>query len=480
MLALITALSILTSYQHAGASIGQGSVPINSGQNNAYRTDIAFDSLGNAVAVFEQQTGDRYGIFANAYVKDKGWAGPVAIDAGPGNAHSGKIAFNGTGDAVVVFKKEKGKGYGIYASIRLNGKAWDKPQRIDGGLKVSDGHKAAFDAQGNAAAVFEGHDGKAFRIYVNIYDREKGWLGPVKISGSTGNGYFPAPAFDQDGNLHVIYFEESPAGLDLSISRYEAKTGRWAPPARLNGNMSPTTHKEWKQRVKGISSQFDWDTAYGDALREKLPPELNGWSPTKMDARYRDAYTPSVIARKDGSVSVFFIAGDGRNLRAYTADYRDGAGWGKPGIIDANGEDVEHIRASMNSSGDVAVVFTQQINGTLRVHARTFSVKTGWTAPVIIDAGDKTAYNPGVVYTEAGEIIVVWCQWEGVNVKSFANMYKNGSWGVAQRLEKEDGETCGVRIFAGPNGSVIIVYEQEIPAEDDRTINRIFALTGVE
>lgn len=480
MLALITALSILTSYQQAGASIGQGSVPINSGQNNAYRTNIAFDSLGNAVAVFEQQTGDRYGIFANTYVKDKGWAGPVAIDASPGNAHSGKIAFNGAGDALVVFKKEKGKGFGIYASMRLGEKGWDKPQRIDGGLKVSDGHKAAFDARGNAAAVFEGHDGKAFRIYVNIYDREKGWLGPVKISGSTGNGYFPVTAFDADGNLHVVYFEESPAGLDLSISRYEAKTGRWAPPARLNGNISPATHKEWKQRVKSISSQFDWDTAYGDALREKIPPEQNGWSPTKMDARYRDAYTPSVIARKDGSVSVFFIAGDGQSLRAYTADYRVGAGWGKPGIIDAGGEDVEHIRASMNSKGEIAVVFTQRIEDNLRVHARTFNVKTGWTAPVIIDAGDKTAYNPGVVYTEAGEIIVVWCQWEGVNVKSFANMYKNGSWGVAKRLEKEDGETCGVRIFAGPNGSVIIVYEQEIPAEDDRTINRIFALTGVE
>ncbi|MEK7679149.1 MAG: hypothetical protein AAB356_03045, partial [Deltaproteobacteria bacterium] len=154
---------------------------VDSSSGDAYRADIKFGKSSGAVAVFEENTNGIYRLYANSYTAAKGWSGPVIIDAGTGNAYRGKVAIDDkTGDAIAVFKQEAGKGYGIYAGIYKAGK-WQRPVRIDSGSGNADGATAAYGPTGNAAAVFEEHDGSAYRIYVNMYDPEKGWLGPVKV-----------------------------------------------------------------------------------------------------------------------------------------------------------------------------------------------------------------------------------------------------------------------------------------------------------
>src|SRR3990167_9412533 len=92
-------------------------VIIDSGSSNAYRTDIAFDSRGNAIAVFEQKSGDVYRVFASRYVNGKGWESAVPIDSGIGNGYRGQVAFDKEGNAIAVFKQEIAGGrYRIFAN----------------------------------------------------------------------------------------------------------------------------------------------------------------------------------------------------------------------------------------------------------------------------------------------------------------------------------------------------------------------------
>ena len=112
-----------------------------------------------------------------------------------------------------------------------------------------------------------------------------------------------------------------------------------------------------------------------------------------------------------------------------------------------------------------------------RVHSRIFRPDSGWGKVVTIDAGKKTAYNPSIVFTDDGEAVAVWCQMGDKNVKSFANIYREeGGWGKAYRLDDGEGETCGVRVAAGPDGNVIAVFEQRIRREVG-FISRIFAVS---
>jgi len=103
---------------------------------------------------------------------------------------------------------------------------------------------------------------------------------------------------------------------------------------------------------------------------------------------------------------------------------------------------------------------------------------TTWGEAKIIDAGEKDAYGPNVIYNGDNEIIVIWCQWEVETVKTYRNDYiKERNWGKAVRVEMED-ETCGgcgLRIAASPDGMLIAIFELKVSVKE-RT--KIYALEG--
>ena len=508
-------------------------VVIDSGPSNAYRTDIAFDKKGNAIAVFEQKSGDVYRVFANRYVYGKGWESAVAIDSGIGNGYRGQVAFDREGNAIAVFKQEIAEGrYRVYANYYKNtdtdtntdtGGGWQGPVPIDidNDTGVVDGQDIVFDGEGNAAAVFEEQDGGELGIYVNFYTPDRGWHEPFRIDSGRGNAYFPYAIFDDKGNLYVIYYKEESGGLEVYVSLFSGVrepfgVRKLAFAFESGSKLLHSKNENWAEKKsevrRGIKAVYN--PMFLSELKNRIYSGNYSYSrwetPSKLDARFRDAYRPTLLVNGNGDVTALFVKWDGEYLSAYAASYRNGK-WGKPEEIDAGKGDVEHIRGAVNFDGEIAAVWTQWVDTkvtshqspvtSLRIHARILECeglpslsesgsklphsRCGWGEVRIIDAGKKDGYNPSVAFTENGDIIAVWCQWENVNVKSYANVYiKEIGWGKAMRLENENGETCGVRIASGANGKVIAIFEQEGFQEargkrqdaSGKLTNRIFAV----
>lgn len=463
---IVLAILLTLSARGIYASAWQKPVSIDAERDNAFRTGIAFDPMGNAMAVFEQNSDGVYKLYATRYTKkDKRWERPVAIDAATGNAYRGKVASDKTGNAIAVFKQKSKDGYRIYAARYVKDRGWDGPVAIDNGPGLVDGQMVAFDHGGErAVAVFEQHDGKVSRIYANFYTPKDGWKGPVEIDSGINNAYFPYPVFDNQGNLHVIYCDEATDGLDVYVSRYEEKKAKWAIPVRIGYDRKNVRDGLWRERWEWIKKRID-SGDYGKGV------------PSQVDAGYRDAYAPTLAVNRSGEVTAFFIGWDGEHYRGYSAVYKRDK-WGDGVLVDGGPADVRHIRAAINSGGDIAVVFIQWADDKWwRVHSRIFRPDSGWGKVVTIDAGKKTAYNPSIVFTDDGEAVAVWCQMGDKNVKSFANIYREeGGWGKAHRLDDGEGETCGVRVVAGPDGNVIAVFEQRIRREVG-FISRIFVVS---
>ncbi len=520
-------LLILTAYCLLPAAYCFGwsePVAIDAGPFNAYRTDIAFDMNGNAISVFEQKNGDVYRVFASRYANGKGWESAVPIDSGIGNGYRGQVAFDRKGNAIAVFKQEIGNGrYRIFANYYKNpytdtdthtatNIGWQGAIPIDNGTGNADGQDIVFDSEGNAAAVFEAKDGEEMGIYVNLYN--KGWSGAFRIDSGIGNAYFPNPLFDDKGNLYVTYYKEESGGLEVYVSsinrglvaagfslRNDATIKVAA--TRLTDGNTPVKKEKWAEKkseiTRGIKGVYN-PNFLGEVTKRIYSGNYSysRWeTPSKLDARFRDAYRPTLLANGKGEVTALFVKWDGQYLSGYASNYRNGE-WGKPEEIDSGKGDVEHIRGAMNLSGEMAVVWTQWVDTkvishqspvtSLRIHARIYKPSSGWSNAEIIDAGNKDAYNPSIIFTNSGEIIAVWCQWEKANVKSYTNIYRKGiGWGNAERLESKEGETCGVRIASGHDGKVIAIFEQEGDYSEDRKqktedrearrINRIFAVS---
>ena len=504
-------------------------VIIDSGSSNAYRTDIAFDSRGNAIAVFEQKSGDVYRIFASRYINGKGWESATAIDSGIGNGYRAQVAFDKEGNAIAVFKQEIGNGrYRIFANYYKNpytdtdthtatNIGWQGAVPIDNGVGNVDGQDIVFDSKGNAAVVFEAKDGEEMGIYVNFYSPNPpqspfikggdrgilgGWSGAFRIDSGSDNAFFPYPIFDDKGNLYVLYYKEESGGLEVYVSRLQKPEARSQKPEVISQKITygNIIHKkeDWLEKKSEVSRGIKavYNPIFLDEMKKRIYSGNYSYSrwetPSKLDSRFRDAYRPTLFINEKGELTALFVRWDGEYLSAYAADYRNGS-WGKPLEIDAGNGNVEHIRGAINSRGEMAIVWTQWQSESqrenLRIHARLYNSHFGWGKPEIIDAGKKDGYNPSVVFTESGEIVAVWCQWEKANVKSYINIYRKGiGWGRAERLENKEGETCGVRIAAGPDGKVIAIFEQEgfqghqstSHQSSAKSINRIFAVSFIQ
>ena len=125
---IVLAILLTLSARGIYASAWQKPVPIDAERDNAFRTGIAFDPVGNAMAVFEQNSDGVYKLYATRYAKkDKRWERPVAIDAATGNAYRGKVASDKTGNAIAVFKQKSKNGYRIYAARYIKDRGWDSP-----------------------------------------------------------------------------------------------------------------------------------------------------------------------------------------------------------------------------------------------------------------------------------------------------------------------------------------------------------------
>jgi hypothetical protein len=484
-------LLILAFPAFSAASEWQKPVLIDAGTGDAFRTSIAFDHYGNAMAVFEQYTDGVSRIYANQYLPDKGgWQMPVIIDAGPRNAYISRVAFDYNGDAIAVFKQSDGNIYRIYANHFIRAEGWKGTAAIDAGTGDADGHQITYDANGNAVVVFEQKFKGIYRIFANQYcsagsQCKEGWQGAVAIDRGDGNGYFPYPVFDYNGNIYVIYYKETHTqplllkgiGLEVYANIYDGRKKTWSEPFRLTDGQTGVKYEDWNKKRSNVNRGITG--IYNPLFLSEIIKRIYGGNytynvkrfetPSKIDSRFRDAYTPSIVCDKSGQVFAFFVKWDGENQRGYIAAYTDKKGWSKPEIIDAKGGDVEHIRAAINSRGEIAVVFTQWVDGNLRIHAKIYRPAVGWGKAEIIDAGRKDAYAPAVIFNGDDEIITIWCQWEEETVKTYRNDYiKERGWGKAARVEMED-ETCGgcgLRIAASPEGMLIAVFELKVSVKE--------------
>ena len=486
---LLTAYCLLFTI-NVYASVWQKPVLIDAGTGDAFRTNIAFDPYGNAMAVFEQYTDGFSRIYANQFLFNKnGWQRPVIIDAGPSNAYVSRVAFNQSGDAIAIFKQSDGSIYRIYANHFIRTEGWKGPVAIDVGTGDADGHQITYNADGNAVVVFEQKYKGIYRIFANQYRREEGWRGAVVIDSGNCNGYFPYPAFDYQGNIYVIYYKEEGSGLEVYVNKYEEGNKIWGKPLRLTDGQTVVKHEDWNKKRgyvnRGITGIYN--PLFLPEIKKKIYAGNYTYNikrfetPSKIDSRFRDAYTPSVVCDKNGQVFAFFVKWDGEYQRGYTAVYRDKDGWSKPEIIDARGGDVEHIRAAINSKGEIALVFTQwqlesqRAKGSenqrenLRIHGRIYTPSSDWGKAEIIDAGRKDAYGPAVIFNGDDEIIAIWCQWEEETVKTYRNDYiKERGWGKAVRAEMEDESCggCGLRIAASQDGMLIAIFEQKVSVKE--------------
>ena len=218
---------------------------------SAGNPQIAFDSSGNAIAVWHQSDGTRVNIYANrfdgtSWFNGTSWGMAELIETdNAGSALDPQIAFDSSGNAIAVWYQSDGTRYNIWAN-RFNGTSWGTAELIEAdnaGSAVAP--QIAFDSSGNAIAVWYQSDGTRNNIWANRFDGTSWGTAELIEADNAGSAGSPQIAFDSSGNAIAVWYQSD--GTRNNI---------WA--NRFNGT-------SW-----GTAELIETDNA-GNAVRLKLP-----------------------------------------------------------------------------------------------------------------------------------------------------------------------------------------------------------------
>jgi hypothetical protein len=82
---------------------------------------VGMDNNGNAVAVWIQNDGTFNSMRASRYVAGQGWGTSQVIESNPGDADFARVAVNGSGNAMALWRQFEGVKYDIWAKECVGG-----------------------------------------------------------------------------------------------------------------------------------------------------------------------------------------------------------------------------------------------------------------------------------------------------------------------------------------------------------------------
>ncbi len=234
--------AVQEAFRPAGGT-WQAPVDITARSEEGDEPQIAFDKQGDALAVWQADPVSEW-VLESAFMPAGGsWQPPVVMSA-PGFARGPSVAFNGQGEATVVWAQWT---HGVRSTRTVQaaswptGGPWQAPVNIVGKADEMDQPKeagepaVAMDDQGDAVAVWAWEFGGP-NIQAAFKPARGTWREPVDLSTFGEDAKNPDIAFDGQGDAIVVWnVKSTTGGPEIIQSAYKPVGGAWQAPTDLSG-----------------------------------------------------------------------------------------------------------------------------------------------------------------------------------------------------------------------------------------------------
>jgi hypothetical protein len=338
---------------------------------SASSPEVAFDSSGNAIAVWRQTDGTRYNIWANRF-NGTSWGAAELIETDDGAASSPQVAVDSSGNAIAVWYQTDGTRNDIWAN-RFNGTSWGTAELIEtdnAGSALFP--QVAFDSSGNAIAVWHQTGGTRYDIWANRFNGTS-WGTAERIeTDNAGNAAFPQVAFDSSGNAIAVWRQNDGTRNNIMANRFNGTT--------------------W-----GTAELIETDDGAGE--------------------------TPQVAFDSSGNAIAVWYQTDGTSNNIM-ANRFNGTSWGTAELIETDDGAAFNPQVALDSSGNAIAVW-QQFDGTsYSIMANRFNGTSWGTAELIETDNAGPASFPQVAFDSSGNAIAVWHQFDGTRINIMANRFQ--------------------------------------------------------
>jgi hypothetical protein len=381
--------------------------------------DLAGVALGNTGRQFRAVATNGSGsVDSNAAlltVLSRTWGTAGLLETDSSDAYGPKIAIDASGNALAVWLQDgditpAGYRYDVWAR-RYSAGVWGTAELIEtnNAGSASDDLQLAFDADGNAIAVWSQSSALAVNIWSNRYTAGVGWGTATLVGLNSAFDFTPQIAIDADGNVLVVWIHVD------------------------------TTYHIWANRY---TAGAGWGTA------------------AAIEANTADsADAPQIVIDANGNATAVWGQSSVGNIWAnrYTA----GAGWGTAALIEDGTGSAYGAQIAIDAGGNVLAVWAQTNGMVYSVWSNRYSAGAWGTAALIETDNAGSAEGPQIAIDANGNALAVWAQSNGSVTSIWANRFSSGAWGTAQMIETDNSVNAGYPTIAfDANGNALAVWHQ--------------------
>lgn len=148
----------------------QTAVDLSEASESAYVPDVAMDSAGAALALWDIHSGEHWIVQAAARPSAGEWQAPVDLSSASEDAYQPQMALNPEGVAVAVWELDSSGSWTVQGAVKPAGAGWQTPIAVS--EATSQGElfpEVTIDAQGDAVATWELYNGASYLIQAAGY-----------------------------------------------------------------------------------------------------------------------------------------------------------------------------------------------------------------------------------------------------------------------------------------------------------------------
>lgn len=295
-------------------------------------------------------------VFPSAAV---GELNPADISGKGESGSTPRIASNGAGDIVAIWREVDGDTSAIRAAFRPAGESWGSAQRISTPVLATESPRVAMDKAGNAVAVWQRSSGHDSVVQAAIRPAGGAWSEPEDFSGP-GEVAFNADVAAKAGQMTAVWtvLRERRTVVESS-SRTVA--GSWAPVQTLSGPIGNTTAAVVAVDDQGAAvASWRWSNGVFLVVQAAVRSKDGVWSaPEVVSGPGRSASQPQIAMDSSGNAIVAWLRSNGSWTVAQVAYRTAGRDWEATHNLSERGGNARRLDLAMNSRGDAVVLWTQ-------------------------------------------------------------------------------------------------------------------------
>jgi microcompartment protein CcmK/EutM len=202
---------------------------ISDGLYNSTFPQIAMDSVGNAMAVWDLNNGTTTVIQSSYYYKDTlSWTG-YTLSSDTYNSLTPQISMNLSGNAIAVWKLTNTGVGRIQARYFLKGIGWSSDtETLSDITKNSLIPQVAIDSLGNSIVIWEQFNGLHLIIQASYYNKLNNNWALTTLSDTSKSSDSPQIEMDRSGNAIAVWKINVTVGITIIQASYYTKGVGWS------------------------------------------------------------------------------------------------------------------------------------------------------------------------------------------------------------------------------------------------------------